>query len=164
MASLSAETRRLPCQVLAMTSGSRASILRNGFSLFQCRVAMSRWIFARVVPAPKCFAMPSSASDGTAAKSSRCGRTDARSADRRAQHVCDENLVLLPSQAERPPPSDTATTPGPLCFTASADHPTRKLALWPGTPVRVHVGAHRPCPDLLCARAPSGVCVLDSIV
>ncbi len=42
--------------------------------------------------------------------------------------VCDEDLVLLYSRAERPPPSVTETTPGPLCFTASAGHPTRSRA------------------------------------
>ena len=42
--------------------------------------------------------------------------------------VCDENPVMLSPRVEWPPPCDTETTPGPLCLTASAGHPTGSQA------------------------------------
>ena len=60
---------------------------------------------------------------------------------------CDVSHVLLSPRAERPPPSDTETTPSPLCPTAAAGHPTRSQA----RPLGGHTGssprgAHRPSP------------------
>ena len=87
----------------------------------------------------------------------------------RQNNVCDVNLVLLSPRVERSPPSDRATTPGPLCPTAGAGHPTRSQA----RPLGGHTGssprgAHRPHPYPYPprARAPSGVYVhvLDSLV
>ena len=43
-------------------------------------------------------------------------------------HVCDESLMLLSARVERPPPSDTEATPGPLCPTPDTRHPTRSQA------------------------------------
>ena len=55
----------------------------------------------------------------------------------RVRCVRNDSVVLLSPRAERPPPSDTATFPGPLCLTASAGHPTRSQA----RPLSGHTGS-----------------------